>query len=190
MQISLVQWVYLIFVVYLIFLIRCLGIVINTSSIFCVQDVLGWPWTLSGAICCLCLLIVSLFLLFVSLVVFYYCYLYFLLLLLLFFLFLFLRLLFFAFCEHGHANFWFDMLFFLFAFSYFFLIFVTSFCFGFNWWKVGLDNRCCLFRADVDSTCSGKRRWRYVWGNLLFCYDIILWFHVVLIELIRLLIIL
>ena len=129
---------------YLIFLIRCLGIVINTSSIFGVQDVLGWPWTLSGAICCLCLLIVSLFLLFVSLVVFYYCYLYFLLLLLLFFLFLFLRLLFFAFCEHGHANLWFNIL-----FSY---LFFRLFFFG------------------VFHRCSGKRQWRYVWGIYSFVY--------------------
>ena len=87
MQISLVQWVYLIFVVYLIFLIRCLGIVINTSSIFGVQDVLGWPRTLSGAICCLCLLIISLFFFLLVWLLFYYCYLYLLLFLLFVFLF-------------------------------------------------------------------------------------------------------
>ena len=142
MQISLVQWVYLIFVVYLIFLIRCLGIVINTSSIFGVQDVLGWPWTLSGAICCLCLLIISLFFCFcqfgcfftIVICIFYYCCCF-------FSYFCCCDCYFIAFCEHGHANYG--------------LIFCFPTCF-FVYFSFGC------------STCSGKRRWRYVWGIYSF----------------------
>ena len=106
------------------------------------QDVLGWPWTLFGAICCQCLLIISLFFLFVSLVVF---------LLLLFVSFIIvvdfcpffvaaIVIHFFAFCEHGLANLWFNIL-----FSYLFFR---------------------LFFFWVFHRCSGKRRWSYVWGEL------------------------
>ena len=62
---------------------------------------------------------------------------------------------FFAFCEHGHANLWFNIL-----FSYLFFR---------------------LFFFWVFHRCSGQRRWRYVWGNLLICFYIILRFHKILI---------
>ena len=62
---------------------------------------------------------------------------------------------FFAFCEHGHANLWFNI---LFSYLFFRLIF---------FW--------------VFPKCSGQRRWRYVWENLLICFYIILRFHEILI---------
>ena len=123
------------------------------------QAVLGWPWMVFRITECLCLVFLSHCILFVILVASCYCCLYLLLLFIFYFLYGY-SCYFFAFCEHGHANFWFGILFSVLPCLLFFLLLFIVF-FGFNGSvnKASPNGPYCGFSADANSIVAmGKVR--------------------------------